>query len=90
MVNHDLLHLDITDLYVLSLFSQQWAGFEVADELNLTNGAITHRLRKLDDLFGNIGKTTRKGPNSRYMLNARGKRLAQRAVAALQALDSSI
>jgi len=67
--------LDLLDLEIIYLFSLSLLEKEIAVKLNIVPAAITHRLRKHVDAFGEIYERGR-----HYVrLNEDGKAVAQKA-----------
>jgi DNA-binding transcriptional LysR family regulator len=78
--------LDIDDLYILSYMFDGQSSTEAGASLGLTQPAVSHRIRKMRDLFGQITMYDQK----RLTLTPDGVRLGAAAKAACELLNDSL
>lgn len=87
MTTDNLRFLSVDDLLILMHLSQEnMSVTEVARKLQLTQPAVTQRLRKMEDAFGKK-IIERKGRG--VQLTAFGRNIAERATSALVVLQGS-
>lgn len=89
----DIRKLDTTDLMILIRLHEGQTSRECASSLNLTPPAISHRLRKMEEVFEHgdpLMQVTTDGRVKRALLTEHGKRIAKVCLKFLDDLDTEV
>jgi DNA-binding transcriptional LysR family regulator len=81
--------LDLQDLFIMKLFLEGGKYITIAMDIHITRGAISQRVTKLRDIYGDDIFKPRKSKPSRIELSTKGIEIFSRASNAIKAFEGS-
>ena len=83
MKYHKLRLLDLDDLIILKYLREKKSGSEIGKLMGLSSPAISHRLKRVDEVLGEPAFTKK---SARRELTAAARKLSDKCIKALDAL----